>query len=208
MPMPLLLLSLGAIVAALGLWAFWIAPRLGQQRLDTVQKSAMIAFQTVTALAIASAGILYLDEQQWSPRLGVELKAEPRLVPGSDPKNAVIQVAIAVTNKTETRQTVNFIIVSAFGIEGPPRQDPKAPQDLAATPIYRLVTRQPQDVGPDETNNQFVEVPVACRWSLVRVDVKVPRPPVEPPQQGKARVEYEQKLLVPTAEVCSGAATP
>jgi hypothetical protein len=204
MPMALLLLSLGAIVAVLGAWAFWIAPRLPPQRLDTAQKSAMIAFQTVTSLAIASAGILYLDEQQWSPRLGVELKADPQLVPGSNPKSAVIQVAIAVTNKTETRQEVNFILVSGWGIRGPARQDPKQAQDLAATPIYRLVTRQPHDIGSDETDNQYVEIPVACDWSLVRVDVKVPRPPAEPPKQGKARVEYERKLLVPLEEVCSG----
>lgn len=205
MSMPLLFLCLGAIVAVLGAWAFWIAPRLGQQRLDTAQKSAMIAFQTVTALAIASAGILYLDQQQWSPRLGIELTADPELIPGSNPKSAVIQIGIAVTNKTETRQEVNFILVSASGIRGTAQQDPKLPQDLAATPIYRLVTSQAQDVGPDETNNQYVEIPVACDWSLVRVDVKVPRPPAEPPKPGRPRFEYERKLLVPLEEVCSGA---
>jgi hypothetical protein len=207
MPMALLLLSLGAIVAVLGLWAFWIAPRLPPQRLDTAQKSAMIAFQTVAALAIASAGILYLDEQQWSPRLGVELKAEPQLVPGSNPKSAVIQVAIAITNKTETNQKVNFILVSAAGISGPARQDPKLPQDLAASPIYRLVTSRANDIGPDETNTQYVEIPIPCGWSLVRVVVTVPRPPAEPPQPGKARIEYERRTLVPLGEVCGNGAS-
>jgi len=117
MSMGLLLAILGGLIALLGLWAFWLAPRLGP-RLDHAQKSAMIAFQMVTALAILSAGILYLDEQQWSPRLGVELKADPKLVPESNPESAVVQLSIGITNMTETNQTVNFIDVAAYGNPG------------------------------------------------------------------------------------------
>ena len=200
MSMPLLLLSLALIVALLGLWAFRIAPRLGKARLDSAQKGGMIALHMVTALAILSAGIFYLDEQQWSPRLGVEIRADPQLVPDSQPKSAVVQLAIGITNKTETNQKVNFIEVTAAGLRGAPRQDPKAPEEVAATPLYRHVTRRPSDIGPDETFYQFVEIPVACAWRLLRVGVRVPRPPAQP---GKSAVAYERKLLVPLAELCA-----
>jgi hypothetical protein len=203
MSMAALLLSLGGVLAVLGLWAFWVAPRIGQPRLDVAQRSAMIALHTVTAIAILSAGILYLEEQQWSPRFDVQLKADTHAAPQSNPPSAMIQLAIAITNKTETRQAVNFIDVSAFGIRGAVHQDPAAPQDLAATPIYRFVTRQANEAGADETAYQFVEIPVSCAWRLVRVVVRVPKPPAQPPRPGKRRSEYERKLLVPTGEACS-----
>lgn len=206
MPMALLLMLLGAIVALLCLWAFWLAPRLGQERLEVAQRSAMIALHTITALAILSAGILYLDEQQWSPRLGVELKADARLVPESNPQSAVVQVSIGITNRTETNQVVNFVEVSASGIRGPARQDPNHPEDLQATEVYRHVIAGATDVGPDETVYKVVEVPVACQWSLARISVKVPKPPARPPQPGKPRVEYERKLLVPISDACTKAA--
>ena len=206
MPVAWLLGALGVIIALLCLWAFWLAPRLGQPRLELAQRSAMIALHTVTAVAILAAGILYVDEQQWSPRLGVEVKADARLVPRSNPQTAVVQLAIAITNKTETNQSVNFIDVAAFGIRGPARRDPGHPQDLAATPFYRLVTTQAHAIGPEETISQFVEIPVACAWPLIRVSVAVPKPPARPPRPGQARVEYERKLLVPIADVCAGIA--
>src|SRR3954447_3679433 len=205
MSIALLLFALAAIIALLCLWAFWLAPRLGSQRLETAQRSAMFALHSITALAILAAGILYLDEQQWSPRLGVELKADPRLVPESRPSTAVVQLSIAITNKTETSQAVNFIEVSAAGIRGPVRRDPAVPENVAATIFYRYVTSRPSDIGPDEVHNEFVEIPVPCDWSLIRVDVKVPRPPARAPNG----VAYERKLLVPVADVCpaSGAGT-
>ena len=102
---------------------------------------------------------------------------------------------------------MNYIEVSAFGIRGPANRNSMAPQDLGATQVStRLVTSQPNEVGADETSYQFLEIPVPCEWSLVRVTVKVPRPPVQPPQRGQRRNEYERKLLVPVAEVCSKAA--
>ena len=86
MSISLLLLALGFIIMLLVGWAFWIAPKLGQQRLDIAQKSALVAVHTVTAIAILAAGLLYLEEQQWSPRLGVELKADTRLIPRASRK--------------------------------------------------------------------------------------------------------------------------
>jgi hypothetical protein len=206
MSMSLLLLALGLIIVLLCGWAFWIAPKLGQQRLDVAQKSAMVAVHTVTAIAILAAGLLYLEEQQWSPRLGVELKADTRLIPQSKPETALVQLSIEINNKSETKQSVNHIEVSASGIRGPASRNPLAPQELGATQLYRFVTSQPNEVGADETAYQLVEIPVPCEWSLVRVAVKVPRPPVQPPQRGQRRNEYERKLLVPVAEVCSKAA--
>ena len=166
----------------------------------------MFALHSITALAILAAGILYLDEQQWTPRLGVELKADPQLVPDSSPGMAVVQLSIAITNKTETSQDVNFIEVSAAGIRGPVRPDLAVPENIAATEFYRHVTSRPSDIGPDETHNEFVEVPVSCDWNLIRVDVRVPRPPARAPKPGQARAVYERKLLVPLAEVCAASA--
>lgn len=199
----LLIAALAAIVVLLCVWSFWIAPRLGAQRLDTAQRSAMFALHTITSLAILSAGILYLDEQQWTPRLGVELKTDTRLVPGSNPKAAVVQLTVAITNKTETSQNVNFIEVSAAGIRGPVRPDPKLPENILATQFYRYLISRPSEVGPDETHSEFVEIPVPCDWSLVRVDVKVPRPPARRDRFG---VVYERKQLVAVSDVCSPSA--
>jgi hypothetical protein len=133
----------------------------------------------------------------------VELKADPQRVPLSNPESAVVQLAIAITNKTETDQTVNFIEIHAFGIRGPARQNPGAPQELGGTEIFRSVTAKPNDIDPDETFYQFIEIPVPCAWSLVRVTVHVPKPPAQLPQRGKPRDEYERKMLVPIADVCA-----
>ena len=203
MSIALLFVALAGIVALLVVWAFWIAPRLGQQRLETAQRSAMIALHMITALAILSAGLFYLDEQQWSPRLGVELKADTRLVPGSSPPTAVIQVSIGITNKTETSQNVNYVEVSAARVSQTARPDPLQPDELAGAGFYRLLTSRPTDVGPDETHFEFVEIPVRCDWNLVRVTVKVPRPPAQQPGRGKPGFIYERKLLVATSDACA-----
>ena len=206
MSITLLLIALAGIIVLLCVWAFWIAPRLGPERLDTAQRSAMFALHTITAVAILSAGILYLDEQQWSPRLAVELKADPQLVPGSAPPTAVVQLSIEVTNRTETSQDVNYIEVSAAGLRGAVRQDPKLRENIEATPFYHDIISRPSSVGPDEMHNDFVEIPVSCEWGLVRVDVKVPRPPARPPQPGIARAIYERKLLIPLSQLCAASA--
>jgi len=203
MSIALLLVALAGIVALLIAWAFWFAPRLGQQRLETAQRSAMIALHTITALAILSAGLFYLDEQQWTPRLGVELKADTRLVPDSSPATAVAQVSIGITNKTETSQNVNFIEVSASRVSQTARPDPQQPDELAGSGFYRFRTSRPSEVGPDETHFEFVEIPIRCDWNLVRVTVKVPRPPAREPGHGKQGFVYERKLLVATHDACA-----
>jgi hypothetical protein len=197
MSMTLLFFSLGSVLALLCLWAFWLAPRLGPQRLDMAQRSAMIALHTLTAVAILSAGIFYLEEQQWSPRLGLDLKADAKLVPDSGPASAVIQVAIEITNKTETAQTINHVEVSADALRGTVRRDPRSPQDVGGVEIYRFIGSRPVEIGADETSHQFVEIPVSCEWKLVRVTAYVPKPGA-----GNARTGYERKLLVSLADIC------
>ena len=199
MSMAVIFTLIGGVLMLLVWWAFWFAPSLGQERLEEAQRGAMIALHTLTALAIVSAGIFYLEEQQWSPRFGVELKTDARLVPDSNPESALIQLAIEINNKTETRQSVNFIDVSAAGIRGALRRDPRAPQEVAATEIYHVVTTRPIEAGANETTYQFVEIPVPCTWRLVRVTVRVPRPPVSVEHP---RIGYERKVLVQLSDVC------
>jgi hypothetical protein len=162
-------------------------------------------YGTLAAVAIITAGVLYLVERQWSPRFSVDLKTRTALLPlkGQDP-HAVIQLLIAVRNLGRTEQAVKNIEIWADSLEGVQPLQVNRHGDLPGRKVYYFERRKTNRIAPGEMDLIAVEIPIACRERLVRVLVKVPQPPYrEKLAPNQKRDVYERKALVSVEEPCS-----
>ena len=153
----------------------------------------------VTAIGIVIAGILYVMEKQWSPRLAVDITASTHLLPDTEPGKAIIQAKFSITNQGRTSQSVRNIEVGAIEISHAGLPD--ASGDMIGKEIFHF-TGKPKQIGAGETDYGFVEIPVSCGRALVRVIVKVPQPPFNPDIPAGQRPVYERKILVPVKADC------
>lgn len=199
-----LVVVLVPLIAGALVWAFWIAPNLEKKRLESANSAAHVAASLVTAIAILTAGVLYLLERQWSPRFGVELKTETHPLPAANRNIAVVQATVAITNLGRTSQHIESIEIGVAGLEQSPNETPNEFGDLPGPRIYHFFSR-PKDVDAGETDLGYFEVPVNCRWSLVRVVVKVPQPSRDNAPLNNRPV-YQRKALVSLADACAATA--
>lgn len=197
-----LIVPIALFVALLCVFAFWWPKNLPKQKLERAHGVAETVAHALTAVGILTVALLYIEEKQWAPRFSVDVRTDVHSIPDSPNEAAVVQLAIAIRNEGRTSQDVNLIEIGALGIRGAPALASNEKPDLRATEIYKLRTTRTIGVGPGETEFQYVEIPVPCEWSLVRVIVKVPVPPAqERKPQGTIPV-YERKMLVSLDTAC------
>lgn len=193
----ILIVLLIAAIAAIVMFA-WV-PRADQKGLTKAHHGAEIMAGIVTAVGIVTAGLLYVMEKQWSPRLAVDITANTHLLPDTEPGKAIIQAKFSITNQGRTSQAVRNIEVGAVEIIH--ASLPDASGDMIGKEIFHFMGKSKQ-IGPGETDLGFVEVPVSCGRALVRVIVKVPQPPFNPAIPAGQRPVYERKVLVPVKADC------
>jgi hypothetical protein len=193
---------IAGLVLLLAAWGWRWSNQLGQAQLNRLHTAIETAAHGLTALGVLTVAVLFVEERQWDPRFSVDVKVDAQTIPQASKKTAVVQLAIAVTNQGRVSQSVNYIEVAALGLSGNPATDLAELPDLKATEIYKVRTSRWIGIGPGETEYQYVEVPISCEWSLVRVLVKVPEPPVHI-RNGQEKIPvYERKLLVPLETPC------
>jgi hypothetical protein len=164
-------------------------------------------YGTLAAVAIITAGVLYLVERQWSPRFSVDLKTRAVQLPVNDGNtHAVIQLLIAVRNLGRTEQEVKNIEVWADSLQDVQPLVVNPHGDLPGRTIFHFPRKKTNRIAPGEMDLIAVEIPVLCSESLVRILVKVPKPPYrEKLAPNEKRDVYERKTLVSVGEPCESA---
>jgi hypothetical protein len=203
----LLILPIALFAVLLCVFAFWWPREVKKQKIDRAHAVSETVAHALTAIGILTVALLYVEEKQWTPRFLVDVKSDVRSIPNAPKKAAVVQLAIAIKNEGRASQHVNLIEVAALGIRGTPTLDPSERPDLRATEFYKLRTSRVIGIGSGETEFQYVEIPVQCDWTLVRVIVKVPVPPATGRRPHGTIPVYERKLLVSLDDACTDRST-
>ena len=146
---------------------------------------------------------------------------------GSAARQALMTVRVPVENKGAQNVTLQCIAVEIYGLgaqEGL-RRNPASPEEIAmaslpgvpnapeapaecdraeerrsgaaANSVRPLFRWAPLFLEPQEIDDLYLEMPVSCEFSLLRILVKLRVSPQNP-------IAYESKIVVPLSDVCSG----
>lgn len=198
------LIIVGVISAILfGIQWFWKFDSQKSARHQFSHNFAQGVYATVAAIAILAAGLLFIIERQWSPRLEVDLKTRAIMAPETKPATAILQALVAVRNYGRTEQTIRDV---AIGVDSYVGSDLTTNQygDLQTANLTSYVRPRENRLMPGELDLISIETAIPCSAKTVRVLVKVEQPPYgKAPEDGLKNI-YERKALVPLARLCSG----